>query len=107
MTSIPGATPDQPDSPISPVNPASSMTADDQHVNRKILEFAKVWAPYGGAHHEDIFVAYGLTPRQYYQRLADLLPTVPSADLTPTQARLIHTQCLNHINAQKSQPESH
>ena len=83
------------------------MTAYDQHVNRKILEFAKVWAPYGGAHHEDIFVAYGLTPRQYYQRLADLLPTVPSADLTPTQARLIHTQCLNHINAQKSQPESH
>ena len=44
--------------------------ASESKRRRELLRFAKVWAPYGGAPHEEIFVAYGLRPDQFYAQLA-------------------------------------
>ena len=34
--------------------------ASESKRRRELLRFAKVWAPYGGAPHEEIFVAYAI-----------------------------------------------
>ena len=40
-----------------------------------MVQFAKVWALYGGGpDDEDIFVTFGLTPREYFTGLKTLLP---------------------------------
>lgn len=44
---------------------------DPEH--RRLVEFAEIWLPYGGGSREDIFVTFGLTEDQYFQRLCDLL----------------------------------
>lgn len=66
---------------------------------REVLRFAKVWAPYGGAPHEEIFVAYGLHPGQYYAQLTVLLLDATYNDLTLVQAELIREQCVQHLGA--------
>ena len=42
--------------------------------DREMVQFAKVWAPYGGGPDEDIFVRFGVTPREYFTGLTTLLP---------------------------------
>ncbi|MFC9514956.1 hypothetical protein ACFTSD_04435 [Nocardiaceae bacterium NPDC056970] len=41
------------------------MHADDDH----IITFALRWQPYGGPRREDIFVTFGITPREFDERL--------------------------------------
>lgn len=38
-----------------------------------MLDFATRWSRHGGGSSEDIFVTFGLTPRQYFLRLRTLL----------------------------------
>jgi hypothetical protein len=71
--------------------------ASEAKRRREVLHFAKVWAPYGGAPHEDIFVAYGLRPNQFYAQLAVLLLDAADDELTLLQAQLIREQCVEHL----------
>ena len=71
--------------------------ASESKRRRELLRFAKVWAPYGGAPHEEIFVAYGLRPDQFYAQLAVLLLDATDEELTLLQAQLIREQCVEHL----------
>ena len=71
--------------------------ASESKRRRELLRFAKVWAPYGGAPHEEIFVAYGLRPDQFYAQLAVLLLDATDKELTLLQAQLIREQCVEHL----------
>lgn len=64
-----------------------------------IVLLAKVWAPYGGPHAEDIFVSYGWNLRQFYARLAAALPTLPEGTLSAAQFNLLREQCIEHLGA--------
>lgn len=44
------------------------MHADDD----QIITFALRWQPYGGPRREDIFVTYGITPREFDHRLREI-----------------------------------
>ncbi|WP_370185098.1 DUF3263 domain-containing protein [Rhodococcus wratislaviensis] len=44
--------------------------------HRAMLEFARIWAPYGGAHPGDIFVGFGMSPAKFYHIIRRLLQTV-------------------------------
>ena len=41
------------------------MDSDDDQV----LTFAQRWQPYGGPRREDIFITFGITPREFDDRL--------------------------------------
>ena len=38
-----------------------------------LLDFADRWAPFGGPVDGDIFVEFGISRRQYHQRISELL----------------------------------
>jgi len=38
----------------------------------RMVDFAQRWVHYGGVPEEDIFVEFGITARQFYERLADV-----------------------------------
>ncbi len=46
---------------------------------RRLVDFAAMWLHYGGGSREDIFVSFGLTEEQYFQRLLHLLTHRPLA----------------------------
>ncbi|MDI9979598.1 hypothetical protein QM841_39635 [Rhodococcus sp. IEGM 1307] len=39
-----------------------------------LLEFASMWTPFGGATDEEILVRFGMTMRQFIERLWQVLP---------------------------------
>ena len=73
--------------------PTARSRADAHPREREIVAFAKVWAPYGGGSDADIFVTFGLTPEQYFIRLATFLGSPPAGELTSTQRRTIRRVC--------------
>ncbi|QDQ94279.1 hypothetical protein FND50_28275 [Rhodococcus sp. WB9] len=40
----------------------------------RLIEFATVWAPYGGATEEEILVNFGMTRRRFIERLWQVIP---------------------------------
>lgn len=38
------------------------------------IEFASMWAPYGGATEEEILVRFGMTTREFVERLWQIVP---------------------------------
>ncbi|SEE83439.1 hypothetical protein SAMN04490220_8605 [Rhodococcus jostii] len=40
----------------------------------RLIEFAVVWAPFGGAAEEDILVNFGMTTRRFIERLWQVIP---------------------------------
>jgi hypothetical protein len=66
----------------------------DRSSDIDLLRFAIAWGPYGGARDDDIFIENGLTPPQYYTRLADLLATLQPDELPLGQANLVREQCI-------------
>lgn len=59
------------------------MTRDQ----REMLEFARIWAPYGGAQPADIFVLFGMSPTKFYDIIRRLLRTVHARMLIPADER--------------------
>ncbi|NKZ74843.1 hypothetical protein GS934_13105 [Rhodococcus hoagii] len=48
------------------------MTSEERDHGRRrrhIITFAVRWQPYGGPRREDIFVTFGITPREFDERL--------------------------------------
>ena len=73
--------------------PTARSRADAHPREREIVAFAKVWVPYGGGSDADIFVTFGLTPEQYFIRLATFLGSPPAGELTSAQRRTIRKAC--------------
>ena len=84
-------------SAATPFSSVESSAASFYARDREMVQFAKVWAPYGGGPDEDIFVTFGLTPREYFTRLTTLLPLLPAGELTPSQLRTIRTLCAERL----------
>lgn len=40
----------------------------------RLIEFASMWAPYGGAPEEEILVHFGMTTHQFIERLWQFIP---------------------------------
>ncbi|MHA4854773.1 hypothetical protein L1080_035430 [Rhodococcus sp. MSC1_016] len=39
----------------------------------RLIEFASIWAPFGGATEEEIFVHFGMTMRRFIERLRQVI----------------------------------
>jgi hypothetical protein len=50
----------------------------------RLIEFASMWAPYGGASAEDILVRFGMTPSRFIDRLWEI---IPQYNFSPEQLR--------------------
>ncbi|GEM30529.1 hypothetical protein NN3_15360 [Nocardia neocaledoniensis NBRC 108232] len=62
-----------------------------------VLEFAAVWAPYGG-NDAEAFVQFGLTPEEFHRRLIRLLGTPAARMLTNTTVATLRRQCLERLS---------
>ena len=51
------------------------------------------WRHWGGGYDEDIFVHFGLHPRQYFLRVKKLLSTPAAADLSPEEVAHLRRIC--------------
>ena len=40
----------------------------------RLIEFACMWAPYGGATEEEVLVQFGMTTRRFIERLWQVIP---------------------------------
>lgn len=56
-------------------------------VDKQIIEFTRMWIPYGGPSAADIFVEFGLTPTRFLDRLDALVCSVEPASLSAGELR--------------------
>lgn len=71
--------------------------------NRRIVDFAVRWAPYGGPPAEDILVEFGMSSRRFYQQLKDIVLGCPM----PDTERAVLTDKLKQIvnlNSREAEP---
>ncbi|PKV82081.1 uncharacterized protein DUF3263 [Nocardia fluminea] len=61
-----------------------------------ILEFAAVWAPYGG-NDAEAFVQFGLTSEEFHRRLIRLLGSPAARTLTNSTVVTLRRQCLERL----------
>ncbi|KXF55181.1 hypothetical protein AXA44_38930 [Rhodococcus sp. SC4] len=50
-----------------------------------MLKLARVWAPYGGASENDIFVEFGISRSEFYRRVDEILRSIPPVSLTDSE----------------------
>ncbi|MGW0042278.1 hypothetical protein [Rhodococcus sp. NPDC003348] len=50
------------------------------HEDRHLVQFAVIWAPFGGAPPAEIFVTFGMSPDRYQRRLREILRTRRATD---------------------------
>lgn len=55
------------------VPPNAPISADLTTEDKQMLQFARIWAPYGGPSSEDLYVAFGLSRIQFNERIASAL----------------------------------
>lgn len=63
----------------------------------ELITFARAWAPYGGGTAEDIFVTFGITPYEYFTRLAALLGSTDCKDVAQQERRALLSVCARRI----------
>ncbi|MFD6392103.1 hypothetical protein [Nocardia sp. NPDC060259] len=66
------------------------------HVEIGILEFASVWAPYGG-NDAEAFVQFGLTSEEFHRRLIRLLGSPAARMLTNSTVATLRRQCYRRL----------
>jgi hypothetical protein len=76
------------------------------HVERaaEILEFALVWRHWGGGSDSDIFVEFGIFPREYFCRLEALIERGALAGQPTGIVRQIREICRARITGKPSPP---
>ncbi|PBC51917.1 hypothetical protein CJ179_00410 [Rhodococcus sp. ACS1] len=55
------------------IEPNRTPNHPDPEADR-LIEFAVIWAPFGGATEEDILVNFGMTTRRFIERLWQVIP---------------------------------
>ncbi|KXX59930.1 DUF3263 domain-containing protein [Rhodococcus sp. ACS1] len=58
-----------------------------------LLAFAVKWRHWGGGSRSDIFVEFGISPDQYFRRLARILDGVKARELAPDVREELRTIC--------------
>ncbi|MDJ0395284.1 DUF3263 domain-containing protein [Rhodococcus sp. G-MC3] len=66
-------------------------------VDEAILAFGRSWYGYGGGSDEDIYVAFGLGARSYFERLRRLLDEPASAALDETTREKMRAVCARRL----------
>lgn len=62
-------------------------------VDDEILAFGRTWHGYGGGSDEDIYVAFGVDARTYFQRLRRILDSPLAAELPAATRSSIERVC--------------
>ncbi|OZD01831.1 hypothetical protein CH275_18735 [Rhodococcus sp. 06-235-1A] len=66
-------------------------------VDHEILTFGRTWRGYGGGSDEDIYVAFGVDGRTYFQRLRRILDSPVAEDLSPDERAAILDICRTRL----------
>ncbi|REE77535.1 hypothetical protein C8E05_7059 [Rhodococcus wratislaviensis] len=59
----------------------------------RLIEFARMWAPYGGATEDEILVHFGMTTHRFTERLWQL---IPESSCTHDEVRLLASAYPRH-----------
>lgn len=81
---------------MSPLAPESVDGWTVSPVEIGILEFAGVWAPYGG-NDAEAFVQFGLTSEEFHRRLIRLLGSPAARMLTNSTVATLRRQCYKRL----------
>ncbi|MFD9664249.1 DUF3263 domain-containing protein [Rhodococcus sp. NPDC059968] len=57
--------------------------------DKDIVDFARLWIPYGGPRSEDILVKFGMTPSRFYWKLARIVEASGPGFLSPSEKRFV------------------
>lgn len=52
-----------------------------------MIDFVKIWIPFGGPRSEDILIRYGMLPAVFYRRLLELVDDVPESEHSELEQR--------------------
>jgi hypothetical protein len=66
----------------------------------RMLSFALQWQHYGGGSNEDIFVNFGLSPRQYFMRLLRILRSSTELDIGAISE--LNALCISRLDTEPS-----
>ncbi|MFI8565670.1 DUF3263 domain-containing protein [Rhodococcus sp. NPDC078407] len=66
-------------------------------VDHEILTFGRTWRGYGGGSVEDIYVAFGVDVRTYFQRLRRILDSPVAEGLSPDERSAILDICRTRL----------
>ena len=62
-------------------------------VDHESLTYGRTWRGYGGGSDEDIYVAFGVDARTYFQRLRRILDSPVAEELSPDERAAIADIC--------------
>ncbi|WZU36112.1 hypothetical protein Rruber_05625 (plasmid) [Rhodococcus ruber] len=58
--------------------------------DRRMLDFARIWAPYGGAQPDEIFVHFGMPPAQFYENISRILRTTAPGQISVAERQMLY-----------------
>ncbi|RZL73271.1 MAG: DUF3263 domain-containing protein [Rhodococcus sp. (in: high G+C Gram-positive bacteria)] len=61
--------------------PLVPQRQNDMTEDQTMLDFARIWAPYGGAPARDIFVTFGMSAAQFYENISRILRTLAARQI--------------------------
>ncbi|MGA9872446.1 MAG: DUF3263 domain-containing protein [Rhodococcus sp. (in: high G+C Gram-positive bacteria)] len=67
-------------------------------VDSAMLSFGQSWHKYGGGSEEDIYVAFGLSARSYFERLTALLDGPAGASLDESIREKMRAVCARRMH---------
>ena len=67
----------------------------------RLIEFASMWAPYGGPPDEELLVHFGMTTRRFIERLWQV---IPESNCVPDEIRSLASAYPHHRRTSGSSP---
>lgn len=64
----------------------------------RMLDFARRWAPFGGADAEDIFMGFGISSRRFFLRIQRLITQHPAAVPNPAVRDELAAVCVDRLD---------
>lgn len=68
-----------------------------QSLDQSMIEFGRSWFRYGGGSEEDIYIAFGLSARSYFERLRTVLDGQAGASLDEQTRDQIRAVCVRRL----------
>lgn len=78
--------------------PAANLGNQTTSLARETLAFAMQWRHWGGGQAEDIFVQFGLTTHEFFQRVRKLLSTPAAAGMSIDDKAHLRQICATRLN---------
>lgn len=70
--------------------------------DRRMLDFARMWAPYGGPQPDEILVHFGMPPTRFYQNITRILRTAAPGHIPVAERQLLYTVSARYCTADGS-----